>query len=209
MKATTSLAVVLSFVLYGCQPNSPGEPAPAPVAAAAVSESPVSPAPESASSADAGNSSMANEVGPATFLGYGDMRLGSSAAEMRQAWGGELAGSATEPQGCHYLTPKSVANSGELGFMVEGDRFVRYDVGTPRETAPGGGKVGMTAQKLEALYGKMETFPHKYVEGGRYLSPSAGGTTLARLVFEADASGNVTSWRVGLPPQVDYVEGCS
>lgn len=30
-----------------------------------------------------------------------------------------------------------------------------------------------------------------------------------RLVFEVDAADNVTSWRVGLSPQVEYVEGCS
>ncbi|TQC57293.1 lectin, partial [Pantoea dispersa] len=28
------------------------------------------------------------------------------------------------------------------------------------------------------------------------------------LVFETDAAGKVVAWRVGLPPQVDYVEGC-
>ncbi|HWI23748.1 MAG TPA: lectin, partial [Lysobacter sp.] len=29
------------------------------------------------------------------------------------------------------------------------------------------------------------------------------------LVFETDAAGKVTAWRAGVPPQVDYVEGCS
>jgi hypothetical protein len=28
-------------------------------------------------------------------------------------------------------------------------------------------------------------------------------------VFETDAGGTVTEWRAGVPPQVDYVEGCS
>jgi hypothetical protein len=31
----------------------------------------------------------------------------------------------------------------------------------------------------------------------------------AKLVFETDAAGKATAWRVGLSPQVDYVEGCS
>ena len=31
----------------------------------------------------------------------------------------------------------------------------------------------------------------------------------AKLVFQVDGVGSVTGWRVGLPPQVDYVEGCS
>ena len=29
------------------------------------------------------------------------------------------------------------------------------------------------------------------------------------LLFETNAEGNVASWRIGVPPQVDYVEGCS
>jgi hypothetical protein len=29
------------------------------------------------------------------------------------------------------------------------------------------------------------------------------------LVFEVDPSGKATDWRIGVPPQVDYVEGCS
>ena len=51
--------------------------------------------------------------------------------------------------------------------------------------------------------------PHKYVEGGKVLvvAPADGGE--ARLVFETDAEGRITSWRIGLEPQVHYVEGCS
>lgn len=30
----------------------------------------------------------------------------------------------------------------------------------------------------------------------------------AVLPFETDAQGRVEEWRIGLPPQVDYVEGC-
>ena len=31
----------------------------------------------------------------------------------------------------------------------------------------------------------------------------------ARLVFEVDGEGRVIEWRIGLPPQVFYVEGCA
>lgn len=205
MKAASFLAVSMSLVLGGCQAQAPGDRASAPGSPAVSpgAEAPPSPSPSPSAKA------TPDIAGPATLQGYGDMRLGGTSAEMKQAWGGELDGSATEPDGCHYLTPKWVADSGELAFMVEGERFVRYDVGTTKEAAPGGGKVGMNAQALEALYGVMEVQPHKYVEGGRYLSPPRTPTEAARLVFETDATGLVTSWRVGLPPQVDYVEGCS
>ena len=44
---------------------------------------------------------------------------------------------------------------------------------------------------------------------GRWLvvRPADGGE--ARLVFETGVDGVITSWRVGLEPQVHYVEGCS
>jgi hypothetical protein len=68
----------------------------------------------------------------------------------------------------------------------------------------------MDETALEGLYGKrLQAAPHKYVEGGHYLSMSASGVASSKLVFETDAAGKATAWRVGLPPQVDYVEGCS
>ena len=94
--------------------------------------------------------------------------------------------------------------------MIEDGKFVRYDVGTTAEAAPGGGKVGMKAEELKQLYGDaLQSMPHKYVEGGKYLSVDAAGETPSKLVFETDANGNVTSWRVGLLPPANYVEGCS
>jgi hypothetical protein len=68
----------------------------------------------------------------------------------------------------------------------------------------------MTAEELKQLYGDaLQSMPHKYVEGGQYLSVDADAEAPSKLVFETDASGNVTRWRVGLLPQANYVEGCS
>ena len=210
MKVRIASAALMILVLGACQPDGPAEATDASNASgAAVAPPPAPPGLPPANAEGVAPETMPGDGGPATFLGYGDMRLGSSAAEARQAWGGELDGHPTEPQGCHYLTPKWVANSSEMAFMIEGGRFVRYDVGTAKVPAPGGGKVGMTAQELAALYGAMDSLPHKYVEGGRYLSRAASGVAPTRLVFETDATGTVTSWRVGMEPQVDYVEGCS
>ena len=79
----------------------------------------------------------------------------------------------------------------------------------PDIAAPGGGRVGMTAAEIHALYKGVAEQKHKYVEGAmnlRAMDPD-GGPGIA--VFETDAGGKVTAWRVGVPPQVDYVEGCS
>jgi hypothetical protein len=148
-------------------------------------------------------------AGQAQFDGYGDLRFGMSETELRQAWSGELSGPPASGD-CHYLSPASQAVPADLAFMVEGDRFVRYDIGTRTPEAPGGGRAGMSADEVRALYaGHVEERPHKYVEGGANLRVTDAAGSDGVLVFEVDADGEVTRWRAGLPPQVDYVEGCS
>lgn len=110
---------------------------------------------------------------------------------------------------CFHLWPKGQAGSGELAFMFEGGRFVRYSTERPTVVAPGGGEIGMTTSRIDGLYaGKVEHQPHTY-GAGEYLRITNGSHV---LIFETDAkgaTGKVTEWRVGVPPQVDYVEGCS
>jgi hypothetical protein len=148
--------------------------------------------------------------GAITFLGFGPAPWGASLEQLMQAWGGELEASPGEPGGCRYLFPLPRSEAGySVAFMIEGGRFVRTDVRAPEIVAPGGGHVGMARAELRKRYPAAVELPHKYVEGGldvRAVDP-AGGHGVA--VFEVDADGKVTAWRVGVPPQVDYVEGCS
>ena len=66
----------------------------------------------------------------------------------------------------------------------------------------------MAASEIAAIYpGRIEERPHKYVDGAKYLRVTRDGSE-AVLLFETDAQGRVEEWRIGLPPQVDYVEGC-
>ena len=73
----------------------------------------------------------------------------------------------------------------------------------------------MDADVIEKLYpGRVEVQPHHYLyeEGGKYLRIKSRDGENGVLLFETDGKGNgakVTEWRVGVPPQVDYVEGCS
>jgi len=163
--------------------------------------------------------SPASTVAPATdgadtqasFAGYGEVKFGIAAADMEQAWGGELKtlGKDANPT-CYFMTPKWTKTPAEFTFMIGDGKFVRYGSDSAKLVAPGGGKVGMGVQELQALYhGALQSTPHKYVEGGQYLSLPASGVAPSKLVFEVDAAGKVTEWRVGLAPQVDYVEGCS
>jgi hypothetical protein len=183
------LAAALLLAACG-QPDRTAAPAPAPAASA-----PVAAVPDEAETM-------------ARYDGYGDLRFGMDEAAFAMAWGGALNGAAQPGSACFYKTPKWVKHPADFAFMFEGGRFVRYDVGTPKETAPGGGKVGMDAARIRALYGeRVQAQPHKYVAGASYLRIAAPQGESA-LVFETDAQGKVTRWRMGVPPQVDYVEGC-
>lgn len=211
MRAGIFPLIVLS--LAACKAPAPAEP---------VAEKPAQVAPAHAPSAEA----PAGPAVPATgtlhvdlpaqgaisLAGFGPAKFGASAEEVRMAWGGDLGDAKpSEPGGCYYLIPATQTKQGyKIAFMVEGDKFVRIDVASDEIVAPGGGKIGMDEAELQKLYhGALQSMPHKYVEGGRYLSVAASGAAPGKLVFEVGADGKATEWRIGLPPQVDYVEGCS
>ena len=206
MKSLLPLVMAVTL-LSACQRDPAAAPATEPQTTATATPMAEAPAPTPAADDTA---APAGPVSQASFLGYGDMKLGSTVEEARAAWGGELNGAPIEGTTCHYLWPKWITRPADFAFMMEDGRFVRYDVGTDKETAPGGGKVGMSVEELQKLYGgALKGAPHKYTQGGQYLSMDAGDVAPTRLVFEVDAAGKVTSWRVGLSPQVEYVEGCS
>lgn len=214
-RAALFAAVLLSLGLAACQREAaPAEAAkPAANAAPEANPAPITDQPAESvppATAPVSNPPPAASDTQARFDGYGDMRFGMSAEQAKQAWGGELKGKPPADGGCYYLQPIWVTNPRDFAFMVEDGKFVRVDVGNDKETAPGGGKRGMSADEIGKLYaGRVEQQNHKYVQGGHYLrvSDSAGGA--GTLVFETDATGKVTAWHIGVPPQVDYVEGCS
>lgn len=215
MRAVIFPLIVLS--LAACKAPAPAEP---------VAEKPAQAAPAPAASAPPAEAPPAEAAPPATgtlhvdlpaegaisLAGFGPAKFGATAEEVRMAWGGDLGDAKPdEPGGCYYLTPATQQKQGaKIGFMIEGEKFVRLDVDSSEIAAPGGGRIGMSEAELQKLYrGALQSMSHKYVEGGHYLSVAASGVAPSKLVFETDESGKATRWRIGLPPQVDYVEGCS
>ncbi|SFS08290.1 hypothetical protein SAMN05216570_2382 [Dyella sp. OK004] len=190
------VAALLASLLAACSGDQPGTQAPSPASTATASTA----APPAAPAVDA--------LAMASFTGYGDMRFGMDEAAFRKAWGGELKGQPpVAGSTCTYLYPKWVKAPAEIGFMLEGGHFVRYDVTTAKEIAPGGGKIGMDKAQLLALYGsKAQEQPDKYVPDASTLRVE--GDNHGIVLFELGADGKVNKWRVGVPPQVDYVEGC-
>jgi hypothetical protein len=183
-------------------PDHPGEDVPAPAApdAAAPVAPPATPGEGEGDGARIG------------FDGVAGVAFGGSPEPLRTAFAeGVVADAAPEAGACHflYVQPKPIDGYG-IALMVEGGRFVRVDVDAPDVRAPGGGHAGMTLEQLRAAYaGRLQEQPHKYEEGGKVVVVPAPAGGAAKLVFEVDAAGTVTQWRAGLPPQVDYVEGCA
>ena len=196
------------------------EPQPAPVTDQPVEDVPPATAP-AAMQIEPGTATdgVAQSAGPngdrdlARFDGYGDVRFGTAAADMERLSGGKLATLGKEGnESCYFMTPTWVKVPAEFNFMIGEGRFTRFGTESDRFTAPGGGKVGMTRAEVGTLYaGRIQEQPHKYTDG-QYLriSDPSGGKGV--LIFETDGKGDaaaVTEWRVGLAPEVDYVEGCS
>ncbi|GAB3098688.1 lectin [Lysobacter terrae] len=188
-------------------PSAAAPATPAPATASAGSDAAPSPSAPVASPAPAQATGPMPAPGTIGFAGFGPAKFGATQEEVRMAWGKDMSGAADEPGGCYYLQP--VPEGGPVAFMMEGDRFVRIDVHAPAIAAPGGGQVGMTIAEIRKRYPNVQELPHKYDETGKYLrvKDPAGGNGV--LVFETDGSGQVTRWRVGTAPQVDYVEGCA
>ena len=196
----TSFATVV--VLAGCN-RPPAAPAAADVPAPAESVAP----PAAASVSRIAPAQPAART--ASFKGYGDLVFGMPSKEVRERWKAPLVGQAPADSGACYQLATDPAAPKALSLMIEGDKLVRYDVSND-SLAPGGGKVGMGIDQLRTLYaGRVREQPDKYVTGGIDLRVSADDGSGSALVFETDAGGKVTSWRVGQPPAVDYVEGCS
>ena len=208
MKSMLPLVAALALALSACRQEAPVEDAPVADDAPPVAEQPVQepPATDIPASPDTAAPPVATD---ARFDGYGDMRFGMTADEAKQAWGGELKGIPAEGEGCYHLSPKWVKVPAEFAFMFEGGKLVRYSTESDKYVAPGGGKRDMSADDIRKLYPGAEEQPHKYVEGGKNLRIKDAAGSNGVLVFETDEDGKVTSWRVGVPPQVDYVEGCS
>ena len=207
------LAAALLLVACSRPPDAAAPAADDATAAAAIEAPPadepeevVPPATAPPRTAEAGPLPAEGTIG---FAGFGPAAFGTGEEAVRMAWGRELSGAPDASGGCYVLAPQAAGGPSGVAFMLEQDRFVRIDVRSPAVTAPGGGRVGMEADAIRALYGgRVQAMPHKYEQGAQYLRVAAPEGGAAALLFETGADGRVATWRIGLPPQVDYVEGC-
>jgi hypothetical protein len=152
-----------------------------------------------------------SQSGPPTVTGdgFGQMRFEMKVAEAEAALGHKLTPlNAADEEACRYYRPDGAFQG--LSLMTADGIVVRLDVQDTAEIkTDAGAKIGDSeAQVLELYKGRVEVQPHKYTgPEGHYLVVK-GGDGKVQLVFETDGA-KVLSYRAGVEPQVQYVEGCS
>jgi hypothetical protein len=141
--------------------------------------------------------------------GFGAVRFGMKIAEAEKALGHKLKPESEpgENEFCRYFTPEGAFPG--LAFMTAKGEIVRLDVQETKDIVTDkGAKIGDSESHVLDLYkGRVRVEEHEYTgPEGHYLVVT-GGDGKVQLVFETDGK-TVVSYRAGVEPQVEYVEGC-
>ena len=139
---------------------------------------------------------------------YGPLRVGMTVAEAARAFGGEFGAPKGYDGGCGYARLAKAPPG--LAVMLENGKIARFEIRSGRIATAAGARIGDSESRIKTLYGKtVTTTPHKYVQGGHYLTvtPIARADSTYRIVFETYGS-KVTEYRSGKVPEVEQVERC-
>jgi len=113
-------------------------------------------------------------------------------------------------QACDFVFPAVGAGIPfGVNVMVVKGKVARIDVDTGTVTTEDGAKIGDSEDKIKSIYGdELKVSPHKYIEGGHYLTVLGDSASAGKaMVFETDGK-QVTMFRAGRIPEVEWVEGC-
>ena len=156
------------------------------------------------------DTSSTSEVAPpvdstvVTERGLGAVQLGMTEDEAIAA--GLSSDGVSASEDCRYFTQDGRDG---VAFMSFEGRIARVDVlnDSKVQTSEGVG-VGSSEADIERAYpDRVEQQLHPYVSEGHYLVID-GEAADRKLIFETDGSV-VTSFRSGLMPEVEWIEGCS
>lgn len=142
-----------------------------------------------------------------SYDGFGPVKIGMTLSEASRALGVRVTRDAGyDGDDCYYATPKGGFKG--VAFMMAGTRIVRVDVESGNYTTDRGAKIGDSEARIRRLYkGVYKVSRHKYFDAGRYIEVEMKGGRYS-IIFETDGK-RVTTYRVGRPEQVGYVERCS
>jgi hypothetical protein len=143
-----------------------------------------------------------------TAHGLGKLRAGMTLADARQALGDALVvPKGTDTTGCAYVTWRR--GPARSRVMIDEGRIARVEIDSANVATAAGARVGDSEERVEQLYpGRVSVTPHKYVDGGHYLTVNAPDDSSYAIVFETE-KGKVTRYRAGRRPAVGFVEGCA
>jgi len=137
-----------------------------------------------------------------TADGAGPLRLDMTLLEAYQALGEQPS----EQGGADCDQRRLRGVGGSVLAVFVNHRLARIDVTDETVATDTGVRVGDPVQRVSDRYGdRVVTTPHKYTDG-QYLTVTVDEDR--RLVFETDGA-EVTRYRIGRLPEVEWVEGCS
>jgi hypothetical protein len=141
-----------------------------------------------------------------TEYGIGPIRTGMTVAQAAKAVGGGFGPPPGGSSGCGYAVltkaPEGVA------IMIQNGKVVRVEVRSGPIPTSLGARIGNSETRIKSLYaGRVVSTPHKYVPDGHYLTVTPTDNSANRIVFETDGQ-QVTEYRAGQLPAVEYVERC-
>jgi hypothetical protein len=187
-------AMVCALAAMGC--GEPVETATAPAAGAPAPPVAAPPAPPPFSTCQPGS--------PSGFCGVSFGIPTEQAIEAFPAPLEPVQGSVepTDPAACRILLANGVPET--IAFLFENEKVGRVDVMVPGPETSGGIGVGASEADVRAAHAAVTAVPDKYDPAITQLEVVEGpGKIIYRL-----RNGEVFAWRAGVPPTVDYVEGC-
>ena len=142
-----------------------------------------------------------------SYDSFGPVKIGMTLTQASRALGVRVTRDVGyNGDDCYYATPKGDFKG--IAFMMSGTRIVRIDVESGNYTTDRGAKIGDSEAQIKRLYkGAYKVSRHKYFDAGRYIEVEIKGGRYS-MIFETDGK-RVTTYRVGRPEQVGYVERCS
>ncbi|MEN6374747.1 MAG: hypothetical protein ABFD75_08200 [Smithella sp.] len=140
-----------------------------------------------------------------TFKGYQGIEIGKSIQGISKKTGLIFIkdSDAEEDFECTYARTPSLPG---IYFMLVKGVVARIDVDKENYTTPEGAKLGDSEETIKKLYPRAEVEGHKYVPEGHYFTVRSSDKRRA-IIFETDGK-NVTTFRIGRMPEVEWVEGC-
>ena len=201
-------AAAIALFAAACDPATPTDPEPlTPPEEAAATPAPAMPATGTPGMTETPVRDLGTECGTVTADGLCGVEFGMTAEEARAAHQSGLynmGGNATgDDQACMYLGPEQ--GNYDIGYMVVDGTVQRIDIRAPGVATDEAVQVGMQAGEVEGIYPDLERQPNKYSEYDDLIVQLSGE---AKLIMETDENGLIAAYRIGLPPAVDYVEGC-